>query len=148
MSLSAGVVAGAFALGGVVVQYFLSSLSAHRQSRRQEEMEHLRHKRDLYAEVLLQARRIQRGMKEFSEGSGSDQMREALHTELNRLAELNALLRLSAPANISRDSVALEDEMRRRLKSQDADNGPLPLAPLIAALRADLGMLADGTPDG
>jgi len=147
MSLSEGIITGVFALGGVVVQYFLSSLSAQRQSRYQEKMERLKHKRDLYAEVLLQARRVQRTLKEFSDGSGSNRMREALHIELNRLAELNAVLRLSAPVNISDDSVTLEEEMRRRSKSKDADLGPLPLAPLIAAFRADLGLLTGGTSD-
>ncbi|MCQ9135540.1 MULTISPECIES: hypothetical protein [Streptomyces] len=130
------IVAGAFALGGVATQFGLTAVSARRQERRAQAARHGDRRRELYANVLLAARRAQRRLKDLADGL--DAHAAELEEQLGRLAELNAMLRLTAPDQVSAVATALEDEMRGRFKGQRSNDEPLPLAPLIEVFRRDL----------
>lgn len=142
MSVIDGIVGGVFALGGVAIQFGLTAISARRQDRQAETARHRDERRELYALVLLAARRVQRGLKDLADGLGSRSAE--LEEQLNRLAELNAMLRLTVPEQVSAAATELEDEMRGRFRGQRGNDDPLPLAPLIEVFRRDLREDGDG----
>ena len=146
MSVIDGIVGGVFALGGVAVQFSLTAVSARRQDRRAETAQRRDERRELYAAVLLAARRAQRELKDLADGLGSRPAE--LEEHLNRLAELNAMLRLTAPERVSAEATELEDEMRSRFRDQRANDDPLPLAPLIEVFRRALHEDGDGVVRG
>ncbi len=136
MSVIDGIVGGAFALGGVAIQFGLTAVSARRHDRRAETVRRRDECRELYANVLVAARRAQRGLKDLADGLGSHSAE--FEEQLNRLAELNAMLRLTAPEHVSAAATELEDQMRGRFRGQRPNDDPLPLAPLIEVFRWDL----------
>ncbi|MEO3798229.1 hypothetical protein ABGB14_49230 [Nonomuraea sp. B10E15] len=138
MATADSILTGIFALAGVTLQQVISTTVSMLNRRRDEEKENRAERRALYGRVISQGRRVQRLLKD-STADTNEELEKKLDAELDRFAELNAELRLIAPAAVAKVVLELEDEMRDRADSMEKrKSGPLPLGPIVDVLRRDL----------
>ncbi|WP_141580489.1 hypothetical protein [Actinomadura sp. WMMA1423] len=139
MATKDAVLVGVFTLSGVALQQVFTIVASAIGERRTDRREARKDRRQLFGREIAQARRIQRMLKE-SIHETNDALEERLVKELDALAEINAEIRLIASDDVLRVVLELEDEMRTRVKSNELRaSGPLPLAPMIDALKKEIG---------
>ncbi|MEV0382023.1 hypothetical protein [Nonomuraea sp. NPDC050643] len=138
MAMSEAILAGTFALSGVALQQIITMIVTEKNRRNEEARQSRADRRILYGRTIAQARRIQRLLKESTSHTTTD-IESRLDAELDLLGEYNAELRLVASPATIQAVLDLEDEMRARADSMERrKSGPIPLAPIIDALRKDL----------
>jgi hypothetical protein len=138
MPTADSILAGSFALSGVALQQLISTVVSVANRRRDEDASRRTDHRSLYGRGVAQARRAQRALKD-SLSNESAEVERRLHDELEKLAEINAEIRLVAPKSVVDAVLSFEDELRERAELQEKRNsGPLPLGPLVKILREDL----------
>lgn len=141
MAAHDAVLAGGFTLLGAALQQAFTIITSHLNEKRTVRRETRNDLRVIFGQEIAQARRIQRILKESS-SRPDHYSQEDISAELDRLSEINAELRLIASDDAISAVIALEDEMRRRINSEDLwSAGPLPLSPVIETLRRDLNKL-------
>jgi hypothetical protein len=140
MAWDSAAVGGIFALGGVAVQQAFATFVARRQRVDEQLATSRQERRDLYVAFVVQGRRVQRALKE----SGTDASDIRIQTELDRLAEASAAIRLAAPA-MGREVEYFEDDAQKaaanRPTLEDAGNR-LRLTPTIEKMQDDLSLRA------
>lgn len=144
MAFNEAVIGGAFALAGVGLQQTFTLISDKRRAHADRVRTLQSQRVSLYTKVIADARRVQRALKD-STMAHQDQasIEERLRTELERLAESVAAVRLFASSKTSQAVERFEDTARsvaRRSPSErSVTEADLRLGPLIKTLQSELG---------
>jgi hypothetical protein len=144
MAFDEAVIGGAFALAGVGLQQMFTLISDKRRAYADRVRTLQSQRVSLYTRVIADARRVQRALKD-STLARQDQasIEDRLRTELERLAESVAAVRLFASPTTSKAVERFEDTARsvaRRPRSErSGPEADLCLGPLIETLQRELG---------
>lgn len=143
MALDGAVVGGAFALGGVALQHAFTVLGDRRRAYRDQARELRLQRVSLYTLMIADARRVQRTLKDSSVTSGDRTSKEdRVQTELDRLAESVAAVRLIASAPTTKVVETFEETARSVSRRPPSERSKpeerMRLTPLIQALQRDL----------
>ena len=133
-----------FALAGVALQQTFTYLADKRRTRTERVRALQAHRVSLYTQMIANARRVQRALKDSSVAQGgTGPAEERLKGELERLAESVAAVRLFSSAQTSKAAERFEDVARsvsRRPPSERSEPvGDLRLGSLIETLKEELG---------